>query len=249
MKRSIKELLGYSVKARDGEKGKVKNILFDEESWTIRYLEVDLGSLFHEKRVLISTQHFKTPDAENQHFPIDLSTSEIERSPDLESDLPVSLEYEKRLREHYELQPYWPVNAASFAGRESMFSPDNPFRTPKKIIDEMAIDTRLRSFQEIKGYHILATDDRFGQVEDAIVDDSNWQIVYTVIRTVNLFPWSKQVMIPIELIEEISFINREMRIDLPKEVIAEAPEFDSSLPLDEPYESALFDYYGRKVNV
>lgn len=247
MIRSAKELLGYSVKAVDGEKGTAKNILFDEETWTIRYLEVDLGSFFHEKRVLISTQHFKTPDAGEQHFPINLTMTQIEHAPDLEEDLPVSLEYEKQLLSHYELQPYWPLNTAGFAGRESMFSPNNPFRTPKKIVDEVRINTHLRSFQEITRYKILAADDRFGHVEDLLVDDRNWQIVYAVIRTVNLFPWSKQILIPIELIGEFSLINQEMRVDLSKEVIAEAPEFEGSLPLEADYEGALFDYYGRKL--
>jgi len=32
MKRSLKELKNYSIQALDGEKGKVKNFLFDEEA-------------------------------------------------------------------------------------------------------------------------------------------------------------------------------------------------------------------------
>ena len=46
MKRSLKELKGYSLQAIDGEKGKVKNFLFDEDTWTVRYLEVDIGNFF-----------------------------------------------------------------------------------------------------------------------------------------------------------------------------------------------------------
>ena len=32
MKRSLKELKGYSLQAIDGDKGKVKNFLFDDET-------------------------------------------------------------------------------------------------------------------------------------------------------------------------------------------------------------------------
>jgi hypothetical protein len=43
MKRSIKELLGYTLQVKDGTKGSVKDFIFDEESWTIRYMKTDLG--------------------------------------------------------------------------------------------------------------------------------------------------------------------------------------------------------------
>lgn len=247
MKRSIKELKGYSLQAIDGDKGKVKNFLFDDETWIIRYLEADLGSFFSEKRVLIPRQYLGEPNWEEKHFPIQLTVKRIENSPDIDFDLPVSRKYEKELVEHYELKPYWPANIAAYSGRQSMYNPDNPFKTPKHIVGEEQIETHLRSFKEIRGYYINATDERFGHIEDLIIDDTDWQIVYVIIDTKNIVPWSKQVMLPVELIDEISFLNKEAVVHLPKETIKKAPEYNPALAINAEYEKVLYDFYGRKI--
>jgi hypothetical protein len=40
----LETLTGSSVIATDGEMGSIRNFLFDDQSWTIRYLVVDVGS-------------------------------------------------------------------------------------------------------------------------------------------------------------------------------------------------------------
>lgn len=247
MKRSLKELKGYSLQAIDGEKGKVKNFLFDDESWVVRYLEADLGSFFSDKKVLIPKEHLGEPQWEDKHFPVELTVKRIENSPDLKHDMPVSRKYEQELVDHYELKPYWPANIAAYSGRESMFNPDNPFKTPKHIIGEEEIETNLRSFDEVKGYYINAADERFGHISDLIIDVADWQIVYAVIDTKNILPWSKKVMMPIELIDEISFLDKEAKINLPKETIKNAPEYNPALPVNDEYEDVMRDFYGRKI--
>lgn len=247
MKRSLKELKGYSLQAIDGEKGKVKNFLFDDETWIIRYLEADLGSFFSEKRVLIPREHLGEPQWDEKHFPVELTVKRIENSPDLKHDMPASRKYEQELIEHYELKPYWPANIAAYSGRESMFNPDNPFKTPKHVVGEEQLETSLRSFEEVRGYFINATDERFGHVSDLIIDSTDWQVVYAVIDTKNILPWSKKVMLPIELIDEISFLDKEAKINLPKETIKDAPEYNSALPINDEYEDVMRDFYGRKI--
>lgn len=246
MKRSLNELIGYSIKAKNGEKGKVRNFLFDDKSWSIRYLEADLGSFFEEKRVLIPREFLGEADWEKKHFPIELSLESIKKSPDLSFDKPVSRKYEESLNKHYNIHPYWIVNAAAYAGQESIIYPGTLFRAPKKVIKEEDIETSLRSLTEVLGYHINAIDDTFGQIEDLIIDDEDWQILYVVIDTRNFVPWSKKVMIPIELIDEISFMDQRVKVEMTKEAIKSSPEFDDTEPVNTAYEEVLYDYYGRK---
>ena len=52
MKRSLKELTHFKVETRDASKGHVQDILFDEKSWIIRYINTDFGNLFSSKEVL-----------------------------------------------------------------------------------------------------------------------------------------------------------------------------------------------------
>ena len=50
--RSAGELEGWNIVATDGEIGEVYEFYFDDESWMIRYLVVDVGSWLTGRRVL-----------------------------------------------------------------------------------------------------------------------------------------------------------------------------------------------------
>jgi uncharacterized protein YrrD len=43
MLRNAKQLNGFVVRATDGELGAVDQLYFDDETWAIRYLTVELG--------------------------------------------------------------------------------------------------------------------------------------------------------------------------------------------------------------
>lgn len=247
MKRSLKEIKGYALEAVDGEKGKVKNFLFDEETWIIRYLEVDIGGFFSDNRVLIPINFVGLPDWDKQHIPIQLTTEMLKNSPDLEFDLPISRKYEKDLLSHYDLKPYWPSAVATYSARGSLLNPEAPFKAPGNVSDEEEMDTSLRSFNEIRGYYINAIDERFGHIDDLIIEDDDWYIHFVVIDTKNLAPWSKKVMLPVEMINEIRFFDKEAIINLPKESIKNAPEYDPAMPVNADYERVLYDFYGRKI--
>lgn len=247
MKRSLKELTGYTIKANDGTKGNVKDFLFDEEKWTVRYLEADLGLIFSGRIVLISSVFLKEPDWQNQQFPIELSSSDIEKCPELTEKLPVSRKYEQELNKYYKTTAYWTDTYIAPVGAPGITYPPRPVRVPSKRVNEKELDTNLRSFVEVKGYHINAIDGKIGHIDDIIIDDTDWQIVYLVVDTSNWLPWSKKVLIAIHLLDEISYEHNEIKINLRIESIKSAPEFDPSEPINEIYEKKIYDYIGRPV--
>ena len=181
--------------------------MFDEDTWTVRYLEVDIGSFFMDKRVLIPREFLGNPDWTNKHFPIQLTVEMIKNSPDLDFDKPVSRKYEEQLFNHYELQPYWASSIAAYGGRPSMLIPEAQFMPPRETSEPEEVDTSLRSFNEIKGYYINSIDERFGHIDDIIIDDDQWEIFFVILDTKNIIPWSKKVMLPIEIIQEINFFR------------------------------------------
>jgi hypothetical protein len=246
MKQSLKKLKNFSLKAIDGEKGKIKNFLFDEDGWTVRYLEVDIGNFFTDKRVLIPVRRLGVIDRDDKHFTVNLTVEEIKNSPGLEYDLPVSRQYEASLLQYYEVQPYWPEAAVGYTGRESLLTPGSPFHSPRSA-GKVEETTGLRSFSEVSGYYIKAIDDQFGHLEDLIVDDDSWHIVYAVIDTKNLSPWSKEVILPVEVLEEISFFDKEVTIHMAKEEIKNAPEYDSEKVLESDYERDVYGFYGPRI--
>ncbi len=240
MKRNLKDLIGYSIEAIDGPKGKVKDFLFDEDSWGIRYLDVDFGNLFKNGRVLIPKVFIKKPSWEHKRFPVDLNKEDIESCPDLEQRKPVSREYEEALSKHYHIDHYWPYY---YAPVTNMYFPPRPLNPPRKILNEKDLDTSLRSFAEVQGYSIKTSDGNVGHVEDLMLDDEDWQIVYIIVDTSKWVPWSKKVILAIDWLKDISFVDREVMIGLPKEIIKDAREFDSSRPIDIDAEMVLYDFY------
>ena len=49
MERNITSLIGYGLQATDGEIGEVVDFYFDDETWTIRYLENLAHTLYHRQ--------------------------------------------------------------------------------------------------------------------------------------------------------------------------------------------------------
>ena len=49
-------VLGHAVRAEDGEIGRVKDVLVDDNAWAIRYLVVDTQEWWAGKKVLVSPE-------------------------------------------------------------------------------------------------------------------------------------------------------------------------------------------------
>src|SRR5438093_11214774 len=52
--RALREVTGYRVQAPDGEIGHVDDLLTDDETWTIRYLDIETRNWRPGKHVLFS---------------------------------------------------------------------------------------------------------------------------------------------------------------------------------------------------
>ena len=107
MVRNINSLIGYSVKATDGTIGIVDDFYFDDETWTIRYLIVESGDWLSGRKVLISPQALLPTNWENETFPINLTKKQIKKSPNIDTDMPVSRQQEIQLNEYYPWTNYW----------------------------------------------------------------------------------------------------------------------------------------------
>ncbi|MFO7755245.1 MAG: PRC-barrel domain-containing protein [Bacteroidales bacterium] len=246
MKRSLKNLKEYKVETTDGQHGKVKDFLFDEESWTIRYLEADFGNLFKDKRVLIPGTFLKKPDWDGKNFHINLRKSDIESCPDIDQKMPVSKKYEEELSKHYGISNYWPY-AYTGTAAISMFYPPRPMEPPAKIVSENDLDTELRSFDEVRGYHLKAIDGKFGHIEDLLADDEDWQVVYAVIDTGNFKPWDREVLLSINWMDKISYVDREISINLNSETIKDAPAYEGISSVNTDFENILYDFYSNSL--
>jgi PRC-barrel domain len=68
MLRSATYLQGFTLRAMDGEIGKVDQFYLDDETWAIRYLVVNTGSWLAGRLVLISLFSVGQTDWESKQF-------------------------------------------------------------------------------------------------------------------------------------------------------------------------------------
>lgn len=256
MLRSVNELKGKVIHATDGEIGSVNQFLFDDENWTIRYLVVDTGALLGRK-VLISPISIDTQQRDG--LTVSLTKEQIRNSPDIDTDKPVSRQHETEYFDYYGYPYYWggpglwgatqyPIGRP-FAPR-SLGYPDRASAyagsavAPQTEPVRQEGDPHLRSTNEVSGYYIEATDDNIGHVEDFLIDDENWTIRYIIIDTVNWWPGKKVVLSP-EWIKEVSWAESRVHVNLSRETIKNAPEYDPAAIVNRDYEARLFEYYRR----
>jgi sporulation protein YlmC with PRC-barrel domain len=80
MKYSIKSLIGYTIRALDGEIGKVKEFFFDDETWTIRFLIVQTGKGMTSRKVFIPSGELLTSDYAKEDFRVNLTREQIKNN-------------------------------------------------------------------------------------------------------------------------------------------------------------------------
>lgn len=261
MLRSMKELTGYNIKDTNNENvGKADDFYFDDLTWIVRYLIVNIGVWLPGKKVLISPVAIRRPgQGVGVDLPLSLTKQQIENAPRIDHDLPVSRMHEIQLAEHYQWPAYWTDVTFMDAHRVGMHPEQylermkeigqrqEKSRSPvleKTLTTDLDATTHLRSTGEVIGYHIHATDDDIGHVEDFIVDTATWHIRYMVVDTKNWWP-GKKVLVSPAWIEDISWLEEKVYVGLTRQTIKNSPEFDPSEPVNKTYETHLYDYYGR----
>lgn len=246
MKHSLNEISTYAIKTIDEAEGNVKDILFDEVEWIVRYVETDFGIELSGTRKLIPRVFFKNPNWDEQHFPVKLTKFDLKDCPDIALHLPISRIYEQKVYEHFKEDEYWLQSYITPFGIPAITHPIPSMGVSERMIDERKLKTHLRSFQEIKGYEVHALDGNIGQINNIIIDDKDWSIRYAVIDTSSWLPWSKNVLIGVNWMDEISYTSKQIKINLDVETIKSAPEFDHSEPIDEKYEKMLNEHFDEQ---
>lgn len=231
MERSANNLINFRMEAKDGEVGKVEEFYFHDDTWTIRYLIVKTGNWFTGKKILISTVALIKGSELPGVFPVNLNIEQIRSSPDIDTQKPVSRQQEIALYGHYPWQQYW--GSGFYAGGLWDITNKDP------IIDEAVVkkspdnsrqtqdDPHLRSTRQVTGYKIQCTDGEFGHVSDFIIDDDSWKIHYLIIK-MHLGIGNNSVLLPVQFIKELQWLNSKVVVDMTIEVLKNSPQIDES---------------------
>jgi PRC-barrel domain len=231
MLRSVKEILGYTIRATDGEIGQAHDLYFDDQAWTVRYLVVDTGNWLSGRRVLLSTACLGQPDWKQRIFPVMQTQYQIEHSPHVDTDKPVSRQKEEELARYYGWTPYWGMSDPLLgAGGAIAWAPMN-VQTAQDS-NEPQGNPHLRSAREVMGYHIQAVEDLAGYVDDFVISSESWVIRYIIVDTGSWLPGKKVQFAP-QWVSKVNWAERKVHVALAQETVRSCAEFDPNALADQ----------------
>ena len=240
---------GYAIIATDGHLGTVSDFLFDDRTWQIRWLVVDTGDWLPGRKVLLPPSVLGHPDAGQHAFAVRLTRKQVEKSPGILSDRPVSRQEESSVYGYYGWRPYWDdgffMGGYDYLGGGSIGTDAAGDRRRDREMDILRLgdgDPHLRSVTEVTGYHIHAADGEIGHVDDFLLEDADWTIRFLVADTKNWWP-GKRVLISPASAATIDWTERTMNLTVSRQTIKDSPEFDETTTVDQAYERRFHDYY------
>ena len=257
MLRKTTDLERYVIGATDGTIGHVKDFYFDDEAWVIRYLVVDTGAWLSSRKVLISPIAIGQPNWAEKLFPVSIRKEQVKNSPEIDTEKPVSRQQERQTLEYYGYPYYWvgtgiwgqgaypslmlPSFGSAFQGRQIQEAHIPTDAEPRR---REAGDPHLRSCKEVMEYHIHATDGDIGHVQSMLVDEETWAIRYLIADTSNWW-LGHQVLIAPQWIQNVSWPDAKVAVDLTRQAVKDAPPYDSAARLERQQEAGIYKHYRR----
>jgi hypothetical protein len=110
---STEEILGRQVRATDGPVGHVADLLVEDLTWRIRYLDIDLRDRRPGSRVLIAPEWIDDVGWPDSAVSVTLPGETIRSAPPHDPSRPVDREYEQHLYAHHGRPGYWQERSAA----------------------------------------------------------------------------------------------------------------------------------------
>jgi uncharacterized protein YrrD len=224
MLQSTKQIYGNTLVAFDGNVGHIKDCYFDDKNWVVRYIVADTGSWLTGRQVLLSPHAFGKLDQNEKILHIKLSKSAIEHSPSIEAHKPVSRQYEMEYYKYFGWPMYWAGDAMwGLGGFPLAIQPASELTKVQQKVHHRD-DKHLQSVDAVIGYTIQTVDGPMGSVEDFLFNDKSWMIHELVIETGHWYS-GKKILISSDKVKRISYDDSTMFVNMTKEAIIAAPEF------------------------
>jgi hypothetical protein len=218
---SAKELIRYRVRAIDGKLGKAHDLYFEDGSWAVRFLLLNVGRWLLGERVLIPPERLGQPDTNAHSLPVLMTKREAEHCASSETARPVSHQMRQMVFAHYggvyaqgggpmaSLHGVLASEAVAIAEGDEQPPPQGP---------------SLRSVQELLGYQIEALDGPLGVAEDFLIDDDEWVVRYMLVNTKTWKP-GRQILVPPSWVQAIVWAESRIHVSVKREKIKTGQRF------------------------
>ena len=224
------QLIGRLVVGEDGEVGKIEDLYFDDQRWAVRHLVVRTGNWLNGRSVLVPPGAVRRDLSSEQAIRVSLSKAQVEGSPPVDADRPVSRHYEIAHALYYRYAPYW--SGPLLWGNSDyplLWSIGGLSDSSLPVMDQGVLDaaqaeiaaaqeSHLRSAKEVTGYGVEAVDGRAGRIDDLMVDDQDWAIRYLVVDTRTWLPGG-EVLVPATEVQSVEWAGSTVHVRQDRETI------------------------------
>ena len=253
----VSSLEGFELRAKDGSLGSVRDFLFDDSSWKVRWMVVDTGRWLAGRTVLIHPSAVVSANYGARELTVALSTAQVKESPSILQDRPVSRQMQNDLYNYYGWDPAWgsalsgggggmygagtgvisaPLSAPIFFGASAVREAEHG------QIDLDAGDPHLRSMAEVTGYHVRAIDGTIGHIGDILVETESWDVRYLIVETSNW--WIGQhVLISPHAVTAVDWTDQQITLDLTRDTVKSSPAWDPAHSIDAQFQRQLHGHY------
>jgi hypothetical protein len=187
-----------------------------------------------------------------------LPCNQVKKSPDIDTEKPVSRQHETQYCAYYGYPYYWkggglwgggnfanlmmPGYAGYVASPPSVQSQVEDVHARTDAARQQDGDLHLRSCTAVMSYHIHATDGAIGHVHGLLVDDETWAIRYVIVATSHWWA-GHQVLIAPKLIREVDWAGATVSVKLTQQAVKDAPLCDWEAQLTRERELGVYDQY------
>jgi hypothetical protein len=183
-----------------------------------------------------------------------VTKEQVRNSPSIDTDRPISRQYENSYLGYYGYPYYWggpalwgewnhPGTLRYDRSGEPYGNYQGYLRSPSS--GKTNGDPHLRSCSAVKGYHIRARGEEIGHVQGFLLDDATWSVRYLIVNTSNWW-MGHQVLVSPEWIKSVDWPEATVTVDLDRQAIKDAPAYDPDSPIARDSEENLHGHYGRR---
>ena len=229
-------LWDFTIFAVDGEIGRVSDLQVDDRRWAVADIVVSIGHWPADQRVILPPARVAGIDAIRRVIRVRLTAAEIADAPSVATHPSVSRQRRVATYQYLglplvvgELDSWNPVFAMA-----GVAEPDAAQRP---------LDLHLRSLRGLGHYEVEAGGAAVGHIEGWLVDSHDWRVSYAVVRAIAAGA-RKHLLLPVSQLGPISWSGRTIHVNLPREAIIHAPDYQPGKPPDADYEARLRGWYG-----
>lgn len=241
MLKTLQSMRDCTLSAKDGEIGTVRDVFFDDEYWTVRYLVVNTSSWLVGRKVLILPHSLGVLDNFNHAISVDLTRQQVKDSPDIDTDQPMSRAEELKYHRYFGFPIYWGGIVSEMPAPIPAIP--EPLYPSKEDVPGQIHETHLRSARELEGYRVEASDGHMGHVSELLIMPEDWHIPYLILKTKDWLP-GRKVIVPTTSFRRVNWLDRSIKVNLERAEIERAPEFNGQDLENGTLDEKLYQHFG-----